>query len=475
MSSSWLDPKTPDDIVQWQEAIKRLVDGLLDRSASLSKQKPWNQLHPNFVQRLRNQPDRAPLDALQLVEHLLQIISLPPGLQHPRFFGWVMGAGQLAGMLGAWSSSIMNTNAFGGSQAITIVEQEVLHWTRDVVGISDHQSAVLTSGCSEANLLALLRARTQAEQQGLDSCIIMSKNSHHSIEKAARILKIPIRWIASSAQYVFDYRLDLLKENLEVAKQQKQFPIVVATAGTAGLGIFEPLTDIHDLAKRYQGWLHVDAAYGAWTRWADELAQRSEGLHEADSVALDYHKALHAPYAVGACLSKHDLRVSFGGISADYFAPFPGGLAAVADWPGERSICTSRPGFALGVWATILGHSTEILKKVIKDSYEKAEKFAEWLRKKNAVEVVSPAVGHLCGPVVVFRFAKPDSLSNKQHNRLHIRIVTELQHHGEAVLGPILFNDYIYLRVSTINHRSQMHDFYYLYECCERWKQTLTS
>lgn len=59
----------------------------------------------------------------------------------------------------------------------------------------------------------------------------------------------------------------LIVEHLESevirAKKEGAIPfLVVATAGTTVLGAFDPIDQIADLCKKYDMWLHVDAAWG---------------------------------------------------------------------------------------------------------------------------------------------------------------------------------------------------------------------
>jgi glutamate/tyrosine decarboxylase-like PLP-dependent enzyme len=83
----------------------------------------------------------------------------------------------------------------------------------------------------------------------------------------------------------------------------------VATAGTTGLGVVEPVDQVVELGRAYGVRVHVDAAYGGFfTLLADRT--EAEGLPaapwraiaECDSVVVDPHKHGLQPYGCGAVL-----------------------------------------------------------------------------------------------------------------------------------------------------------------------------
>src|SRR3546814_3654095 len=72
--------------------------------------------------------------------------------------------------------------------------------------------------------------------------------------------------------------------------------VVIASAGTVNTGAVDDLAAIAEVADAEGLWLHVDGCIGALLAIAPENAWRVAGLERADSVALDPHKWLHAPF-----------------------------------------------------------------------------------------------------------------------------------------------------------------------------------
>jgi glutamate/tyrosine decarboxylase-like PLP-dependent enzyme len=68
--------------------------------------------------------------------------------------------------------------------------------------------------------------------------------------------------------------------------------MIVATAGTTGAGMIDPLHACADIAKQQALWLHVDAAWGGAALASNRLRGVLDGIGRADSITIDAHKWL---------------------------------------------------------------------------------------------------------------------------------------------------------------------------------------
>ena len=68
--------------------------------------------------------------------------------------------------------------------------------------------------------------------------------------------------------------------------------MVVATAGTTGGGMIDPLHACADIGAREQLWFHVDAAWGGSALASDRLRGLLSGIERAQSIIIDAHKWL---------------------------------------------------------------------------------------------------------------------------------------------------------------------------------------
>jgi len=61
---------------------------------------------------------------------------------------------------------------------------------------------------------------------------------------------------------------------------------------------------IRTLCDKYNVWLHIDAAFGAFARLSPSLKHLAKGLELADSICCDGHKWLNVPYDCGIFFSR---------------------------------------------------------------------------------------------------------------------------------------------------------------------------
>jgi aromatic-L-amino-acid decarboxylase len=68
--------------------------------------------------------------------------------------------------------------------------------------------------------------------------------------------------------------------------------MIVATAGTTGGGMIDPLHACADIAKENALWLHTDAAWGGAALASNRLRGLLSGIERSDSLTIDAHKWL---------------------------------------------------------------------------------------------------------------------------------------------------------------------------------------
>ena len=170
----------------------------------------------------------------------------------------------------------------------------------ELFNFPEHSVGNLTSGGSIANLIALTAARDKYEiknEKVEKSVIYLSKQVHHCINKAIRIIGLNdavIRIIDLDENHRIDTK-DLNKK-IENDKESGLNPfLIIASAGTTDTGAIDPLDNIAEIADENNLWFHVDGAYGGFFILCDSIQEKFKGIEKADSLVIDPHKGLFLP------------------------------------------------------------------------------------------------------------------------------------------------------------------------------------
>lgn len=137
--------------------------------------------------------------------------------------------------------------------------------------------------------------------------IYVSSQAHHCLLKAIRISGLSeciIRIIPLDENYRI--KPDALENAIVEDMEQYLVPfLVIASAGTTDVGAIDPLEAIGKIAKKYNLWYHIDAAYGGFFLLTEHGKELFNGIEMSDSVVMDPHKGLFVPYGLGMVLVKN--------------------------------------------------------------------------------------------------------------------------------------------------------------------------
>jgi aromatic-L-amino-acid decarboxylase len=228
------------------------------------------------------------------------------------YFGFIPSGGLFHAALADFISLSLNRYVTMSMAApgIAAIEAQTIRWLCDAIGLPQSAGGVLTSGGSMAALTAIHAARidklSHAQDTFLKGTAYVSDQAHYCLEKGLFICGFPqenVRKIPVDDN--FRMRLDVLAETIECDRAAGFRPFLVnGTAGTTGTGAVDNLLAIEQIARKYDLWFHVDAAYGGFFTLTKQGKAVLRGIELADSVALDPHKSLFLPYGTGAVLVK---------------------------------------------------------------------------------------------------------------------------------------------------------------------------
>jgi len=253
-----------------------------------------------------------PAEVLALFsEHLATAVI---SCDSPRFLSFIPAAPTKAALLFDMivsCSSLQGTSWLEAAGAIA-AENQALQFLAELAGLPPGAGGCFVSGGSIANLSALVVARASHTEAGRanghaspgPTRMAVSEEAHASVASALRILGVDPLVVP-----VVDHRLTGAALERAVASVPDGTVVgVVATAGTTNAGIVDDLAGIAEVAARRSLWFHVDAAYGGAALFAPGVRPRFSGIERADSVVIDPHKWLYAPFDCAALLYRQPER-----------------------------------------------------------------------------------------------------------------------------------------------------------------------
>jgi aromatic-L-amino-acid decarboxylase len=182
-------------------------------------------------------------------------------------------------------------------------ENQVLRFISDLAGLPEEAGGCFVAGGSAGNLSALVVARETAKWRAATAParwrVAVSDQTHASVANALRIIDVDPLVVATD-----DERMTGATLQAAIAADGDPASVcaVVATAGTTNAGIVDDLEGVSEVATRLGIWLHVDAAYGGAALLAPSARRRFRGIEHADSLVVDPHKWLYAPFDCAALI-----------------------------------------------------------------------------------------------------------------------------------------------------------------------------
>jgi aromatic-L-amino-acid decarboxylase len=243
---------------------------------------------------------------------------LMPGMthwSHPGFMAYFSITASAPGVLADFVASALNQQAmlWRTSPSATELEEVVMGWLRQLIGLPDTFEGVIYDTASISSLHAITAAREvavpQVRQLGLAGRadvprlrVYCSDQAHSSIDKGVILAGLghqALRRIPSDGE--FRMQPDALRSAIVEDRAAGVLPIaVVATVGTTSTTSVDPVAAIAEICESERAWLHVDAAYAGVAAMLPEHAHILAGADRADSLVVNPHKWLFTPFDLSA-------------------------------------------------------------------------------------------------------------------------------------------------------------------------------
>jgi L-2,4-diaminobutyrate decarboxylase len=310
-------------------------------------------------------------------------------VDNPRYLAFIPAAPtELATLfdLVVGASSVYGGSWLEGAGAV-YAENEALRWLADLAGMPESAGGCFVSGGTIGNLSALVAAREawrrSAEHTGRPG-VAATEQAHSSIDSAAQVMDVEILRVPTDTRG----RLtgEALATTLEADGGDGVFA-VATTAGTTNLGVVDDLAGVASVCRERGLWMHVDGAYGAAALAAPSVRAKFTGIEHADSLIVDPHKWLFAPFDCCALLYRNPaLARAAHTQSAGYLEP----IQTDAEWnPSDYAIHLSRRARGLPFWFSLASHGTAAYSRAIEATLELARAAAQEIERRPELELLN--------------------------------------------------------------------------------------
>jgi aromatic-L-amino-acid decarboxylase len=413
---------------------------------------------------------KLPIAAPQEGERMEAILAdfreiILPGVthwNHPRFFAYFPANHSGPAILGELLSAALGVNAmvWQSCPAATELEEVVLEWLRQMLGLPETFRGSIQDTASTATLTALLCARERSTgfrinaaglREGMEGGplrVYASSEAHSSVEKGAKIAGFGAENLVRVA---VDDVLALDARDLERCVREDQRRgyrpcCVVATVGTTSSTAIDPLAAVAEIAARHNLWMHVDAALAGSAAILPEKRWILDGVAGADSFVFNPHKWLFTNFDCSAFYCRHpDVLISTLSITPEYLrTEMDREVTNFRDW----GIQLGRRFRALKLWFVLRYYGVTGLQEMLREHLRLADEFRQWVEADPAFELLAPVpLNTIC-----FRF-HPARIGERipapeELDRLNAQLLAAVNRTGRVFMTHTKLRERYCLRVS---------------------------
>lgn len=373
-----------------------------------------------------------------------------------RCLGYIPSGGLVHSAFGDFLAAISNRYAgvFDASPGAVRMENMLIRWMADVAGYPSTAGGYLASGGSLSNLSAIVAAREEHDilADNVDRVVVyVTEHTHHCVDKALRIAGLGR---CQQRKVNVDRQLRMSAESLGTSVEADRAAglrpwLVVGSAGTTNTGTVDPLRRLHEIAREYGLWFHIDGAYGGFFALCPEGEYMLDGMDLSDSLVLDPHKTLFLPFGTGALLVRDRAKLgnSHGGLGTY--------MMDLCTDPEEPSPAYLSPELTkhfrgLRMWLPLKVLGVAPFRAALSEKIRLARYFYSEIQKVKGFQV---------GPypdlsIVTYRFVPPKG----DVNEFNLQLVRRTREDGRIFVTSTVINGKVVLRLAVGCFRTHLED-----------------
>ena len=397
------------------------IDWMADYLGNIEQYPVVSQVNHGDI--LKQLPDSPP-DKSESMDSIMNDFKniIIPGMTHwqnPSFHAYFPANNSVPSILAEMLTATLGAQCmiWQTSPAAAELEERVMSWMRDMLGLPSDFTGVIQDTASTSTLVSLLTAREKYTDWGINQSgfddkkfrVYCSTEAHSSIEKAVKIagigknnlIKIPV-----------DKNFAIIPEELKNAIlsdiHNGFIPLcIVAAFGTTGSTAVDPIEQLGLISKKYNIWLHIDAAFAGNALILPEYRNLAKGIEYADSFVMNPHKWLFTNFDCSAYFVKDKgALIRTFEIMPEYLKTQHDNVANnYRDW----GIQLGRRFRALKLWFVIRSFGVNGLQSKLREHIKLAEYAENMLVESGKFEILAPRLFN----VICFRFVPSIDLCNR--------------------------------------------------------------
>jgi len=437
------------DLNEFRRHGHELIEWMADYFENIENFPVKSRVSPGDI--IKKLPENAPLQAESfdsIMEDFNNIII--PGIthwQHPGWHGYFTANNSYPSILAEMLTSTLGAQCMSWltSPAATELEERVMEWIAKMIGLPAEFTGVIQDTASTATLVSLLTAREKATGMGINSngfydlkpfSIYCSTEAHSSIERAVKIAGLGKEYLRKiEVDEFYAMRTDKLLTAIEKDIKDGYEPLaVIAAIGTTGSTAIDPLDEIGRICKKYNIWLHVDAAWAGTALLLPEMRHIIKGIENVDSLIFNPHKWMFTNFDCSAYFvqDKAALIQTFEILPEYLKTKESNAVNNYRDW----GIQLGRRFRALKLWFVIRSFGISGLQEKVRNHINWAHEFAGWIEKSKNFELLAPTpLATVC-----FRLNPETVISEEKLNLINSQLLEAINNTGKIFLSHTKLN-----------------------------------